>query len=101
MQPMPPATQTRHPWRATLRTVVQVGVPAFIALVFVLPEVLRVILDGMGATLPDSVRAWLAGAAAVVTAAGATLTRIMAIPGVDRWLTDHLGGVFSAEPRKY
>jgi hypothetical protein len=79
-------TQVAKPWRATWRTVVQVGIPACIIMVGVLPEVLEVILDGMGAYLPAEARATLAGAAAVITALAGTLARIAAIPRVNEAL---------------
>lgn len=79
-------TQVARPWRATLRTVLQVGLPAFGVLLLVLPEVLQAILDGMGETLPPGFRLWLLGAAAAVTALAGTLARIAAIPGVNRFL---------------
>jgi hypothetical protein len=79
-------TQVARPWRSTLRTVLQVGLPAFALLVGVLPEVLAAVLDGMGDVLPADVRLWLLGAAAVVTALAGTLARIAALPGVNRML---------------
>jgi hypothetical protein len=84
------ATQVVHPWRATLRTAVQVGIPALLVLVGVVPEVLTIVEGELGGHLPDGVRAWLLGAAAVVTAIAAALARIMALPAVDRAL-GHLG----------
>jgi hypothetical protein len=66
--------------------VVQVGLPAFLIFAGVLPEILQTVLDGMGDVLPDGLRLWLLGAAAVVTAAAGTLARIAAIPAVNNWL---------------
>jgi hypothetical protein len=83
----PPApvvpTQVARPWRATWRTVVQVGIPAFLILLGVLPEVLETVIDGMGDHLPDGVRGVLAAAAAFITALAGTLARIAAIPRVN------------------
>ncbi|MBX6750939.1 MAG: hypothetical protein IRY85_14915 [Micromonosporaceae bacterium] len=67
-------TQTQHPWRATLRTVLAVVV----ALAPVLPQIVDELgLSGYG---------W---AAAVVAVAGA-VTRVLAVPAVNdvlsRWL---------------
>lgn len=84
--PAPVPTQVARPWRATWRTVVQVGLPAFLVLAGVLPEVLDVVADGMGDVLPAGFRAWLAAAAAVITAAAGTLARVAAIPAVNDWL---------------
>jgi hypothetical protein len=79
-------TQVARPWRATLRTVVEVGIPAFLVLLGVVPPVLETVADGMGAALPPGVAGWLLGTAAVITLAAGTLARIAAIPGVDRLL---------------
>lgn len=66
--------QRRFPGRATLRTVVA----ALLALIPLLPEIIRA--SGWGA-IP-----WVAGIAGVA----ATVTRIMAMPSVDRWLETYL-----------
>jgi hypothetical protein len=76
-------TQVARPWRATWRTVVQVGIPAAIILVGVLPEVLETIIDGMGDHLPADVRLALLAAAAFITALAGTLARLAAIPRVN------------------
>lgn len=76
------STQEAHPWRATLRTAVQIAVPALVLFVVAQP----IIEDQMGAYLPDAWSAWYAGAAAFLTAAGATLTRLMALPSAQRLL---------------
>lgn len=74
------------------RTIVQVGIPALIALLVLVPQIINVILSGdLGAMLPASAYAWLAGAAAVLTALAATGARIMAIPGVAEWLRKYAG----------
>lgn len=77
------STQVAHPWLTAARTAVQVGIPALLALVLVLPEILGIVAEGMGAQLPGEVRLWLAGAAAFVTALAATLARLMAVPAVN------------------
>jgi len=86
--PAPPVvpTQVARPWRATWRTVVQVGIPAFAILLGILPEVLDEIVAGMGDHLPAGLRAGLAGAAVVITALAGTLARIAAIPKVNEAL---------------
>lgn len=77
-----PPTQTRHPWRATTRTMLA----AAVALLPILPT----LADQLGvATIP-----WVA---AILTAAG-TATRILAMPAVDAWLSEHLRGLLSAQP---
>lgn len=67
---MKQATQTRHPWRATARTVLA----ALVGAAIILPEVVEV--AGIGHI------GWVAGA---VAAAGA-VTRVLALPSVDAWL---------------
>lgn len=79
-------SQVVHPWRATLRTVLQVGVPAVLVLVVVLPEVLTVLVEELGAQLPAGVTAFLVAAAAFITALAGALARIAAIPRVNAWL---------------
>jgi hypothetical protein len=85
---LPPVvpTQVARPWRATWRTVVQVGIPAFIVLLGILPEVLQLIISGMGDHLTPGIRLALAGAATFITAMAGTLARIAAIPRVNEAL---------------
>jgi hypothetical protein len=76
-------------WFATqrvLRTLVQVGIPAFITLAGVLPT----IISALGLPVNSTVYLWLLSAAAVLTAVAAALSRVMAIPAVNEWLT-HIG----------
>lgn len=73
--------------RRTARTSAAVGLVSIVLLVGALPEVLQVVIDELGGHMPDGVRLWLLGAAAVVTAATAAVTRIMAIPVVNDWLS--------------
>ncbi len=64
------STQSRHPWRATARTVVQ----AILGLMVLLP----LIAEAAGiAAVP-----WVAAALGVVAA----VTRVLALPQVDAWL---------------
>lgn len=81
--PAPAApTQTRHPWRATVRTIVAVALP----MLPLLPE----IADVLGvATVP---------AVASVLAAAAAVTRVLAMPRVEALLRRYLPGL-AAEPR--
>lgn len=79
-QPQP--TQSRHPWRATVRTVFA----ATIALASLLPTIAVV-------AHVDTV----AAVGQVLTVAGA-VTRVMAIPGVNEWLMRYLP-VLAAEPK--
>lgn len=81
-EPTQAPTQTRHPWRATLRTVVA----ALVGLLGLLPVL---------ATVPgvESVPGW-----SRAVAIAAVVTRIMAMPGVDEWLRRFLP-VLASEPR--
>ena len=72
---------------ATKRTLVQVGIPAILVLVVIVPEIVRIILDGYGDTLPPELRLWLVGAAGLITATAGVLARVMAIPAVNEWLS--------------
>lgn len=66
-----------------LRTVVQVGIPAFITFAGVLPT----IINALGLPVDGTVYLWLISVAAVLTAVAAALTRVMAISAVNTWLT--------------
>jgi hypothetical protein len=74
------ATQAQYPWQAVIRTIVQVGIPAFLAFATLLPEIVQAILDQFGAQLPEGFRLWMLGVAAGVTGVAAVITRIMAFP---------------------
>lgn len=66
-----------------LRTIVAVGIPSIITAATVLPLVIEAL--GLPADLP--LRLWLVGFAAGLTAVAAAITRVMAIPQVNAWLT--------------
>ena len=83
---LPEATQVAHPWKATLRTIVQVGIPTVIALGIVIPQIIDAILAGFGESLPPEATAWFLGVAAAVTATAGVITRIMALPLVNEFL---------------
>lgn len=74
------STQAAYPWRAVIRTVVEVGIPAFLALALLVPEIIQIILDQFGEQLPAGARLWLLGVAALITGVAAVLTRILALP---------------------
>ena len=79
-----------------LRTVVAVGIPAFLAFAVGLPE----IITALGLPVDSKLYLWLIGAAAVVTAVAGAITRVMAVPGVDAWLTSvGLGSVPKTTPK--
>lgn len=83
-------TQVARPWRATFRTVIQVGIPVMIGLGLVVPQIVAIVLEEAGETMPDEVRVWLLGIAAACVAASAIITRIMAIPQVELLLREWL-----------
>jgi hypothetical protein len=82
-EPIPAPTQTQHPARATIRTVFA----GLLALVSLLPYIL-------GAAHVDTT-VW--GAQALVVSAG--VTRVLAFPGVNAWLTEYLP-FLAAAPRQ-
>jgi hypothetical protein len=89
------ALETQEIWYATqrvLRTIVQVGIPAFITFAAVLPT----IINALGLAVTGPVYLWLLSAAAVITAVAGGLSRVMAIPAVNQWLT-HFG--LGSEPK--
>lgn len=67
-----------------LRTIVAVGIPSIITAATVLPLIIEAL--GLPADLP--LRLWLLAAAGGLTAVAAAITRIMAIPQVNAWLTN-------------
>lgn len=87
--PEPLSTQERNPASAVIRTILQVGVPAFLSLGVVLPEILAVIEENMPGVLPEGLRLWLLGAAGILTGASAAIARIMAIPAVNDFLREY------------
>lgn len=67
-------TQSTHPWRATVRTILAVVA----GLALLVPAVLDAVSDGD----PSSLGAWTAGALAVSGA----VTRVLALPAVEEFL---------------
>jgi hypothetical protein len=73
-QPTPAPTQTQHPWRATVRTIVAGAVAAIPLLPFLVDSL------GIGAV------PWVAGTLAALGA----ITRLLAIPAVNDWVVRYL-----------
>lgn len=83
-------TQAQYPTRAAIRTGVQTFLGAALGLLVLVPLIVNVFLDTVGAHLPGEVYAWLAGAAVVVTAVSTFVARVQAIPGVIQWTARYL-----------
>ncbi|WP_216363515.1 hypothetical protein [Subtercola boreus] len=80
-----PPTQVQEIWFKTqrvLRTLVQVGIPAFLAFALVLPQILAV----SGIPVTSELYLWLLSVAGGITAVATGLSRVMAIPAVNLWL---------------
>lgn len=77
------ATTIWYKAQRVLRTVVAVGIPAFLGFALLLPQ----IIEALGLPADSQLRLWLVGVAAIVTAVAGAITRIMAIPAVNAWLT--------------
>lgn len=76
-------TQQRHPWRATVRTIVQVAIVLGAAAIVAGPEIV-VFLEQFWPGSP--VGAWIVGAVAVLAGLAGLLARLAALPAVDRVL---------------
>lgn len=77
------ATEIWYKAQRVLRTVVAVLIPAFLGFAVLLPQ----LIDALGLPDDSTLRLWLLGIAAGVTAVAGAITRIMAIPAVNAWLT--------------
>lgn len=76
-------TQTQHPWKAVIRT----ALAYVVGFAVVGPVILGIVQDALGSYIPAEVMAWLAWAVALLVAVSLTVTRIIAIPQVNAWLT--------------
>ena len=79
-------TQVAHPWKAALRTFLQVLVPAVLLVLAVGPEVLQILAEQLKGHVPDGLLSWLFGAAGLLAALAGAAARIMAIPRVNELL---------------
>lgn len=80
------STQQQYPWRATVRTILAVVIGLVLGAGLVLPELSAIASEELGGLVHDRVLEVLAQAAGVAVAVAAFLTRVMAIPLVDRAL---------------
>lgn len=79
-----------------LRTIVQVGIPAFLTFALVLPQ----IIAALGLDVSSQLYLWLIGCAAAITAVAGALSRVMAIPAVNEFLVNiGLGSVPKPEAK--
>lgn len=93
------STQTRYPWRAAVRTFVQVWLPLLVVIVLGLPELIAIIDAEAGEHLPPQLRAWLLGLSTLASVLAAVGARVMALPWVGQLLDATRGlGWLSPEP---
>lgn len=76
-------SQVRYPWRATVRTLAAFVVSALLAGTVALP----IVADALGAYLPEQVIRAITVTAGVCAALTALTTRLMALPAVNRLLS--------------
>jgi len=81
------ATQVQHPWKAAIRTFVQVAIPAVIALGIVVPQIVDIILEQFGEQLPPQFTGVMLAVSVGVAGVSAVVARIMALPLVNEFLT--------------
>lgn len=95
-------SQVANPARATLRTVVAVLVGLLVALPTINTALLALqgyLSEQTAVVLPSWVWLVVNGAVAVVTLVSGVVTRLLAVPGVNAWIVEHLPGL-SAIPSK-
>ena len=76
---VPPPTQVEHPWKATLRTFIQ----ALLALTAVWTSIDLILTDYLNEVGWD----WAIPYLLIASSVAAAISRIMAIPVVNGWLT--------------
>lgn len=70
-----------------VRTLAQVGIPAFVGLVLILPDLIDLLDKELGDHLPAEFRIWMLGVAVAITAISGFLVKAMALPRVNDWLS--------------
>lgn len=68
------ATQVRHPWHATVRTI--------LAMIVSLAPLTPALVDAIGLSRT-------AGIGLTILTVGGAITRVLAVPGVEDWLREH------------
>jgi hypothetical protein len=86
----PQPTQAQYPWRAALRTFVQVVIPAVVGFGLLVPIIISTFLGAAGDILTPEQKAWLIGVAAAVAAVAGGISRVMALPAVVAWTQKYL-----------
>ena len=76
-------TQVAYPWRATVRT----ALAYIVGTAVVLPLVWTAVQQTLGAYLSPAVAAAIGWTVALLVAVSTAVTRVMAIPAVNAWLT--------------
>lgn len=76
-------TQTAFPWKATIRT----GLQVLLGLGATLAAIWLVVQDELGGYLSPEAQALIGAIVAGTIAVSTTLARVMAIPAVNDWLT--------------
>lgn len=82
------STQEAEPGRAVLRTFISL-LPAIISGVLLLPEVIQIIVESYGETLPPSFRGVLLAVSGFIVTGTLVMTRIMASVKVNEWFRAH------------
>lgn len=86
---VPPPTQVQHPGKAVTRTLLA-AVVGFLPLV---NGVLLAVQDWLTANtdiIPAQLYGWVNGVLVAALALAALVTRVLAVPGVNDWLREHL-----------
>lgn len=86
---MTTATQIAHPWRATARTILATALAVILTAATIVPGILPIVIEELakqGLTLPDAVGRATQLVVAICLALTGIITRVMAVPGVDRLL---------------
>ncbi|WNM67273.1 membrane protein [Arthrobacter phage Wyborn] len=76
------ATQTAHPTRTMLRTMVQTAIPAFLAFAVIVPDIVQEILAQFGHVMPEGLRVQLLAVAAGITGLATLISKLMSMPRV-------------------
>jgi len=79
-------SQVVHPWKASVRTFLQVLLSAVTLVLTLGPAILQILAEQLKGQVPDGFTAWLLGASVFLAALAGAFARIMAIPQVNQLL---------------